>query len=278
MPCHCHCSCSKKTIYFAAALFNTRELLGNADLAECLEAKGYRVFLPQRDGFEFTKLGATLALFLPAADVNPALQDIIYTLDLAWALRNAHTALANFDEQIDPGVVVEMVYATFACNKVTIGYRTDATTPFGDFAESLCGAHFFPPYNVQHMLYNFATVGPSTTKATLEASIQDTCDKVDQVICDSVIDRTCDTCCIDENAPTKYLIEASNLLFGNVLGGLDINDPANYDAFLVAIHDSVTPNQGMQLIAQNWLANQANIKMRPKIERLYQGGAWFPTP
>jgi hypothetical protein len=45
----------KKQIYFASALFNTKECLFNIELCNRLEAKGYKVQLPQRDGFEMTK-------------------------------------------------------------------------------------------------------------------------------------------------------------------------------------------------------------------------------
>lgn len=42
-------------IYFAAALFNTKECHFNAELCHRLEQAGYKVKLPQRDGFEMTK-------------------------------------------------------------------------------------------------------------------------------------------------------------------------------------------------------------------------------
>lgn len=42
-------------IYFAAPLFSEAELAFNADLCATLEAAGYEVFLPQRDGAEANK-------------------------------------------------------------------------------------------------------------------------------------------------------------------------------------------------------------------------------
>jgi len=41
-------------IYFAAALFNTKECLFNVAIAKKLESLGHKVYLPQRDGFEFS--------------------------------------------------------------------------------------------------------------------------------------------------------------------------------------------------------------------------------
>ena len=40
-------------IYFAAALFCTRECIFNIELANKLEADGFQCKVPQRDGFEF---------------------------------------------------------------------------------------------------------------------------------------------------------------------------------------------------------------------------------
>ncbi len=43
------------TIYFAGPLFSKAEQAFNLELAELLEAKGFEVFLPQRDGVESSK-------------------------------------------------------------------------------------------------------------------------------------------------------------------------------------------------------------------------------
>lgn len=51
---------ANKSLYFASSLFNTRECLFNIKLAEKLEDKNYKVFLPQRDGFEFLELSRAL--------------------------------------------------------------------------------------------------------------------------------------------------------------------------------------------------------------------------
>ena len=44
------------SIYFAAALFNTKECFFNIAIARKLEALSHTVYLPQRDGFEFSQL------------------------------------------------------------------------------------------------------------------------------------------------------------------------------------------------------------------------------
>jgi hypothetical protein len=44
----------KKTLFFCAALFNLREVSLNAVLNEKIEKKGYKTYMAQRDGFEFS--------------------------------------------------------------------------------------------------------------------------------------------------------------------------------------------------------------------------------
>ncbi len=44
-----------QTLYFAAALFCTRESIFNIELATHLEKKGYKVNVPQREGCEFSE-------------------------------------------------------------------------------------------------------------------------------------------------------------------------------------------------------------------------------
>jgi len=95
-------------IYSTAALFNTRELVHNIQLNNVLEERyGYKVFLPQRDGFEYAQtlelfslfkaaLGSfvlPILLFRPAhhiviimigsdADATLAVQRVIYLVDM----------------------------------------------------------------------------------------------------------------------------------------------------------------------------------------------------
>ena len=43
----------RPTLYFAASLYNTRECIFNIDLAQYIQKRGYKLMVPQRDGFEF---------------------------------------------------------------------------------------------------------------------------------------------------------------------------------------------------------------------------------
>jgi len=258
----CNCKHTKKIIYFASALFNARELITNNIIEEELVKKGYTVFLPQRDGFEFSKLVVILADILDAVDVNPATEDIIYLLDMAWALQNSQIVIGNYDEPMDPGVIVEMCYAMFACNKPVIGYRTDTRSPYGVFMSQLGGQHFFPPYNTHTMIMKFPTAGPNTSFETTLTDIKDIATSIITII-NQLCKRKPNKChsCIKRQSPLKNILNASNMLFGNVLNGLDIYDPANYQAFIDAIHT----NDGITLIANNWKTYHLQFNVRPTI-------------
>ena len=134
-----------RKIYFAAALFCGRETWFNATLTQLLEKQGHVVMLPQRDGFEFAELGKNLKGVVPNDEIPQAVQSIIYLLDVGHFLPSAHLVLANLDEPLDDGVLVEVCHARQIGIPV-IGFRTDVRTPYGDGSDAFGGAHFFAAY------------------------------------------------------------------------------------------------------------------------------------
>src|SRR3989344_5444522 len=131
------------SIYPAAALFNGRETIFNSLLVEGLEKLGYKTNFPQRDGFEFGDLSKTLDGKLLDREINTAAQNIIYYLDMGVFLPKSDVILANFDEPLDEGVIVEASYATLM-GKFVIGLRTDVRSPYGSLEDAFRGMHFFP--------------------------------------------------------------------------------------------------------------------------------------
>ena len=129
-------------IYFAAGLFNGPDCVFNEQLVAHLEKKG-KVFVPQRDGFEFGKLHSTLSQHMPRDAVPQAIEDIIYSLDIGRFVSQSEVVVARFDEPLDPGVDIELACAFFS-GKCVIGYRTDVRAPYGTLADTFGGAHFFP--------------------------------------------------------------------------------------------------------------------------------------
>ncbi len=140
-------------IYPAAALFCARETVFNVLLTNELEQRyGYQSYLPQRDGFEFSKLSNHLKEHLEPIDISTAVEDIIYMADMGIFIPRSQVIVANLDEPLDPGVLVEIAHAR-ALGKYIIGYRTDVRSPYGEFSAPLKGIHFFPAYQCHSFLF-----------------------------------------------------------------------------------------------------------------------------
>ena len=126
-------------IYLAAALFNGRETYFNSHLVEKLEERGYKTNFPQRDGFEFENLKKAFSNKLPPEQIGSAVQKVIYSLDMGKLVPQSDIVLANLDEPVDEGVVVEVSYAKLF-GKFVIGMRTDVKSPYGSFSDELKGS------------------------------------------------------------------------------------------------------------------------------------------
>ena len=87
----------------------------------------------------FKRLKAHLAT---EEQISHATSWIIYLLDLGRFLWGSDVCLANLDEDLDPGVIVEIMMAK-QMGKPVIGYRTEMRTPYGTQAECHTGMHFF---------------------------------------------------------------------------------------------------------------------------------------
>ncbi|HJX06101.1 MAG TPA: nucleoside 2-deoxyribosyltransferase [Candidatus Nanoarchaeia archaeon] len=165
-------------IYFAGSLFNDRENFFNINLAEQLESKDYKISLPQRDGFEFSSLESVLSGKLAPKEVNAALNDIIYYLDIGLFLPRSHVVTANLDEPLDAGVDVELCYARMM-DKLVIGYRTDVRTPFGSFVSPFKGMHWFPAYQLDVFISQPA---PCKSAGEADKNLRLLADKIDSAI------------------------------------------------------------------------------------------------
>lgn len=139
----------KHYVYMAAGLFNVETNLVNAYFTKVLEASfekepltrdgkelSAQCYLPQRDGFEVGKIAGFLAhakdILPPKSKLTPAevVMYVPYYLDLGYFMSDAVAVVANLDEPIDNGLMVEISYAHL-CNIPVIGLRTDLRTPLG---------------------------------------------------------------------------------------------------------------------------------------------------
>jgi nucleoside 2-deoxyribosyltransferase len=116
----------RRRIYCAGPLFNPKEQEEMSQIASVLENGGYVVFLPQRDGLEFTKL---FPLFvekgIPAPNAQKILNMAIFSLDV-FQVVNSSGLLLNMNGRVpDEGAMVEAGIA-WANNKVVVIFRSDS--------------------------------------------------------------------------------------------------------------------------------------------------------
>ena len=104
-----------KKVYFAGPMFCQAEKDYNLKIADILEKHGYKVFLPQRDGFEAAML---------EGKTEEELTKMIFAKDVSEILK-ADIIFMNLDGRVpDEGACVELGIA-YAENKRCYGIKTD---------------------------------------------------------------------------------------------------------------------------------------------------------
>lgn len=200
----------KITIYPAAALFNGRETCFNSQLVEGVEKLGYQTHFPQRDGFEFGNLTNALSGKLPSNQIGSAVQNVIYFLDMGIFVPKSDVVVANLDEPLDEGVVVETSYAKLM-GKFVIGVRTDVRSPYGVSEDNFGGMHFFPAYQSHDfILHDMSARTPEERKTQMNSLVQ----KVHQSIQNAEISHS-ETLpkYVKDNPHLNLILEGAELLF-----------------------------------------------------------------
>lgn len=114
-----------KKIYCAGPLFNTKEKEEMQEIAATLEENNFKIFLPQRDGFEFSNLSKEFKeLGIPEKIVNIILNKAIFTLDVFQVLDSDGLVLNMNGRVPDEGALVEAGIAWNSGKKVVI-YKSD---------------------------------------------------------------------------------------------------------------------------------------------------------
>ena len=104
-----------KKVYFASPMFNHAEKEFNLKVAKVLEAHGYQVFLPQRDGIEAAKL---------EGKTEEEMIKMIFALD-STEVKKADIVFMNIDGRVpDEGACVELGMA-YGIGKRCYGFKTD---------------------------------------------------------------------------------------------------------------------------------------------------------
>lgn len=115
-------------IYCAGPLFNKKEQDEMQEIATALEKSGFSVFLPHRDGFEFSKLIENFKeMGWTEEKANKILSKAIFTLDVFEVLDSQGLVLNINGRVPDEGAMVEAGIAWNAGKTVVI-YKTDTRT------------------------------------------------------------------------------------------------------------------------------------------------------
>lgn len=205
----------KARLYFAAALFNGRETRFNLDITEQLEKLNYQVILPQRDGFEYVAMRKAMKRYLPNNDdVVKTTRDLIYLLDMGVFIPQSDIIIANLDEPLDEGVIVEVTYAHMI-GKPVIGFRTDSRSPFGH-PELLGGMHAFVAFQTDHLIRSAI---PAQSLAYSSAAITKLAAKIDNTIEKMAItkDRQLPEYALS-NPVVINMVKAAKMIFKDIRG------------------------------------------------------------
>ena len=104
-----------RRVYMASPMFNAAEKAFNLKVTQVLEAHGYQVFLPQRDGIEAALL---------EGKSEEEMTEMIFKLD-AEEVQKADILMMNMDGRVpDEGACVELGIA-WASGKRCYGFKTD---------------------------------------------------------------------------------------------------------------------------------------------------------
>lgn len=121
----------KVRVYCAGPLFNAKEREGMEELATYLEAAGYDTFLPQRDGFELTRIvDALVAKNIDLRQATDVCAKAIFALDVYQVIVECQAIVVNLNGRVpDEGAVSEAAIAW--CNgKAVVGYKADSRSAF----------------------------------------------------------------------------------------------------------------------------------------------------
>ncbi|MEA3248624.1 MAG: nucleoside 2-deoxyribosyltransferase [Nanoarchaeota archaeon] len=203
----------KIAIYPAAALFNGRETHFNSQLVEGLKGLGYKTNFPQRDGFEFGNLTEVLSGKLQQDQIGSAVQNIIYFLDMGVFVPKSDVVLANLDEPLDEGVMIETSYAKLM-GKFVIGLRTDVRSPYGIPTDNFGGMHFFPAYQTHQFIHHYM---PSKTPEERNEQMSSLVQRIDNTIKTAGITHINTIPKYAKNNPNlQPILEGADLLFSGI--------------------------------------------------------------
>lgn len=167
----------KIKIYMAAGLFNSRENHFNLIMNKQMEQRGYQTILPLRDGFEDKYFEITARKYMSRDEMTSAERQLVYLRDIGIFIPESDVILANLDEPLDDGVIVEISYAHML-GKPVIGYRTDVRTTYSG-VEGISGIHSFVVMQCDYLITQYL---PGADRKKMDRAIYILADKIDHII------------------------------------------------------------------------------------------------
>jgi len=125
-------------VYCAGPLFNEKEKQEMAEIAAALEAKGFDVFLPQRDGLELSKcIESLVESGVDRQTACDCLSKAIFALDVYQVVEECDAIIVNLNGRVpDEGAVAEAALAWYA-GKTMLAYKADVRTAFNGYDNPL---------------------------------------------------------------------------------------------------------------------------------------------
>lgn len=202
----------KLKIYMAAGLFNGRENQFNLVVTKEIEKRGYQTILPLREGFEDKAFSKVANKYMSSSEIMGAERNLVYLRDIGIFIPESDVILANLDEPLDEGVIVEISYAHIM-GKMVIGYRTDIRSRYVG-SEGISGIHSFVAMQCDYILTQSMM---KADEKQMIAAITALADKVDHIIktefpkhksSDPAIERVIKTAHLLINKPKEMQSEA----------------------------------------------------------------------
>ena len=144
----------RKLVYCSGPLFCPEEVAGMTAMAEVLEARGFKTFLPHRDGLEPYVLKAVNDPRLTNKafrHINKFVSKAIFALDIFQIVDRCDYLVLNMNGRVpDEGGVVETAIA-FAAGKPLVLYKNDHRTKFNGNDNSMLTGLSYTFSSVNHL-------------------------------------------------------------------------------------------------------------------------------
>lgn len=161
-------------IYFATSANKGAERLFNISLTELLEQRGYKVFLPQRDGIDVDGLSKVLGGKISEEKITQAIESTKYLLNMGLRLPESDVVLSNLDNP-DEDTILKTRNGRIL-HKTVICFKTYAPTKINVLDEIRNREDFLTYQGDKIIIANF----PATVRKEAEERLAKLAEKIDE--------------------------------------------------------------------------------------------------